>query len=118
MPRTNTKSSRSKKSSKPMRAQSTRVANEVATSAESAADPADAVLDSTTTETTKGEATRRVRPYQQRKNAPTARVTTAASISITKAQEYAFIREDLRRLLLTAGALTVVMIGLLFIIDR
>ncbi len=61
---------------------------------------------------------RRTRPYQQRKDAPTARVTTATGPSISKAQEYVFIREDLRRLLLTAGILTVVMIALLIGIGR
>ncbi len=61
---------------------------------------------------------RKTRPYQQRKTSPTARISPAASITITKEQEYAFIREDLRRLLLTAGVLTVIMIGLLFAIDR
>ncbi len=61
---------------------------------------------------------RRNRPYQQRKDAPTARVAAATGPSISKAQEYAFIREDLRRLLLTAGILIVVMIALLVGIGR
>jgi hypothetical protein len=38
--------------------------------------------------------------------------------TLTKAQEYAFIRSDLRRLLVTAGPLLLLMLGLLFVIDR
>jgi hypothetical protein len=72
----------------------------------------------TATASRRASSSRRIRPYQQRKSSPTARMSSAASITISKAQEYAFIREDLRRLLLTAGVLTVVMIGLLFVIDR
>jgi len=61
---------------------------------------------------------RRVRPYQHRKGAPTARMAVASAPAISRNQEYAFIREDLRRLLVTAGILIVVMIGLLLVIDR
>lgn len=38
--------------------------------------------------------------------------------TLTKEQEYAYIRSDLRRLLYTAGPLLILMIGLLFVIDR
>ena len=38
-------------------------------------------------------------------------------IYLTRAQEYAFIRADMRRLLLTAGGLFVLMIALLFLLD-
>lgn len=61
---------------------------------------------------------RRVRPYQHGKASPTARVSSSPVLAITRDQEYAFIREDLRRLLATAGILILVMIALLFVIDR
>jgi hypothetical protein len=61
---------------------------------------------------------RKARPYQHRKSVATARASTAATMSISREQEYTFIRQDLRRLLITAGALTAVMIALLFVIDR
>lgn len=38
--------------------------------------------------------------------------------TLTKEQEYAYIRSDLRRLLYTAGPLLLLMLGLLFVIDR
>jgi hypothetical protein len=38
-------------------------------------------------------------------------------IYLTREQEYAFIRADMRRLLLTAGGLFVLMIALLFVLD-
>lgn len=38
-------------------------------------------------------------------------------IFLTRQQEYAFIRSDIRRLIITAGALFVLMIVLLFILD-
>jgi hypothetical protein len=60
---------------------------------------------------------RKTRPHQQRRNAAVAR-TSVATYSISKEQEYVFIREDMRRLLYTAGILIVVMIGLLFVVDR
>jgi hypothetical protein len=36
---------------------------------------------------------------------------------LTRAQEYAFIKADLRRLLITAAIVTVVMLVLLFVLD-
>ncbi len=36
--------------------------------------------------------------------------------TLSKAQEYAYIRSDLRRLLVTAGPLLLLMLGLLFLI--
>jgi hypothetical protein len=39
-------------------------------------------------------------------------------LAITREQEYGFIREDLKRLLYTAGILVAVMIALLFLVDR
>lgn len=39
-------------------------------------------------------------------------------LTLTKEQEYAYIRSDLRRLLVTAGPLLLLMLGLLFVIDR
>lgn len=41
----------------------------------------------------------------------------ARPVMLTKDQEYRFIRSDLRRLLMTAGGLFVIMIVLLFIVD-
>ena len=38
--------------------------------------------------------------------------------TLPREQEYAFIREDLVRLLITSGILTVVMIALLLVVDR
>jgi len=58
--------------------------------------------------------------------AATMRTRTAASMSrrviarpvaLTKQQEYAFIRTDLRRLAITAGLLFVMMVVLLFIVE-
>lgn len=37
---------------------------------------------------------------------------------LTREQEFTFIKADMRRLLVTAGSLAVIMIALLFIIDR
>lgn len=74
------------------------------------------------TETTGNDGTRpvsrRTRPYKHRKGTPTARMAVAPASAISKDQEYAFIREDLRRLLMTAGILIVVMIALLVVIGR
>jgi hypothetical protein len=47
----------------------------------------------------------------------TAKRAIARPIVLTKEQEYRFIRADLRRLATTAGALFVVMIVLLFVVD-
>jgi hypothetical protein len=46
-----------------------------------------------------------------------ARAPVAAAV-LTREQEYGFIRSDLRRLLLTSAALTLVMILLLFVIEQ
>jgi len=62
---------------------------------------------------------RTVRPYQARaRSTGRALARQRAAIALSKAQEYAFVREDLKRLLLTSGVLVAVMIALLFIIDR
>jgi len=42
---------------------------------------------------------------------------TVRQIYLTRDQEYAFIRADMRRLLITAAGLFVLMIALLFILD-
>ena len=63
-------------------------------------------------------ASRSSRPYRHGKQAPTARIASSTTSSISKAQEFTFIRNDLRRLLVTAGILIVVMIALLIMIDR
>jgi hypothetical protein len=47
-----------------------------------------------------------------------ARTPSRSVFALSRAQEYTFIREDMRRLLLTSGVLVVVMIALLFLIDR
>jgi hypothetical protein len=59
----------------------------------------------------------RPRPTRAGRAAPVARAPAAAAV-LTREQEYGFIRSDLRRLLVTSGALTVVMLLLLFLIDR
>ncbi len=61
---------------------------------------------------------RGARPYQHGVASTVARASVSTGGVITREQEYAFIREDLRRLLITAGILIVVMIGLLLLIDR
>jgi hypothetical protein len=48
----------------------------------------------------------------ERQRRPTARP------ALTKEQEYDYIRSDLRRLIVTAGPLLLLMIGLLFVLDR
>ena len=61
--------------------------------------------------------TRTTKPYQASRKAAPARPAAVVS-SLPREQEYAFIREDLVRLLITSGILTVVMIALLFVVDR
>jgi hypothetical protein len=63
-------------------------------------------------------ARRSVRPYQAGVATSRARTPSRSVFALSRAQEYAFIREDMRRLLLTSGVLVVVMIALLFLIDR
>lgn len=48
---------------------------------------------------------------------PRARAA-ARTVVMSREQEYSFIHADLRRLLLTAGALLLLMLVLLFIIER
>jgi len=60
----------------------------------------------------------RTRPYRSGRPAAVARSVTASTFGVSREQEYAFIREDLRRLLYTAGALILVMLVLLFAIER
>jgi len=111
--------SRSKKSSKPMRAVSRAVVEPTVTApAEPDASEQDVAPETAPSTNSTRAASRKGRPYQHRKVSPTARMSAASTFSISKAQEYAFIREDLRRLLITAGILIVVMIALLFAIDR
>lgn len=63
---------------------------------------------------------RKTRPYQQRKAPATARSLSGSgqALTISRDQEYGFIRKDLQHLILIAGVLTVVMIALLFVVDR
>jgi len=44
-------------------------------------------------------------------------VINPAAPAVTREQEYAFIRADMRRLLITAGAVVVVMVALLFVVE-
>jgi hypothetical protein len=53
----------------------------------------------------------------RRSVATASKRTIARPVALTKAQEYRFIRTDLRRLLYTAAALFVLMIVLLFVFD-
>ncbi len=82
--------------------------------------PTDAAVSEASMVTSSGVATapaRTSKPYQAgRKQAAPRPVVTANVLS--REQEYAFIREDLVRLLITSGILTVVMIALLFVVDR
>ena len=52
------------------------------------------------------------RTRRRRETSPTARVVT-----LTRDQEYGFIRTDLRRLLLLSGALVIAMVVALFLIE-
>jgi len=62
---------------------------------------------------------RTTRPYQARNGArATANPDAERAKVLPRDIEYAFIRSDMRRLLFTAGSLTVIMIVLLFLIDR
>ncbi len=115
MARKTGQSSRSKKPTKSMRAVATPKAQR---SGEAPADQEVAAPVSSASPTVTRPALRQGRPYQHRKSSPTARTSRASTFTITKDQEYAFIREDLRRLLMTAGVLIVVMIALLFAIGR
>jgi hypothetical protein len=60
---------------------------------------------------------RTTKPYRAGRKATPAR-PAAVAYTLPREQEYAFIREDLVRLLITSGILTVVMIALLFVVDR
>jgi hypothetical protein len=52
-----------------------------------------------------------------RRAVATSKRTIARPVALSKAQEFRFIREDLQRLLITAAALFVIMIVLLFVVD-
>jgi hypothetical protein len=52
-----------------------------------------------------------------RRSVATSKRTIARPVVLSKVQEYRFIRADLRRLLITAGSLFVLMVALLFVID-
>jgi hypothetical protein len=52
-----------------------------------------------------------------RRTAAVTRRAIARPVALTKEQEYRFIRSDLHRLGITAGALFVLMIVLLFVVD-
>ncbi|MEJ7839343.1 MAG: hypothetical protein WKF81_11030 [Thermomicrobiales bacterium] len=57
-----------------------------------------------------------VRPAATRNRAVATRQVVAVR-KLTREQEYGFIRADLRRLLITAGSLVLVMVVLLFVIE-
>jgi hypothetical protein len=46
-----------------------------------------------------------------------ARATASGAFMLPREQEYGFIRSDLRRLLITAAVLTVMMVALLVILE-
>lgn len=120
MARKTNQTKRSKKSSKPMRAVASSGSTQgVAPEQVDEVETGDTVTSADPqAPAPKRSATRNARPYQRRATSPTARLAGVPTYSISKEQEYAFIREDLRRLLVTAGVLIVVMIALLFLIDR
>lgn len=53
----------------------------------------------------------------RRSRARTQTRPTARPVPLSRAEEYRFIRSDLRRLLITAGTLGVLMLGLLLVLD-
>lgn len=57
-----------------------------------------------------------IRPAAARNRAVPTRQVVAVR-KLTREQEYGFIRADLRRLLITAGSLALVMVVLLFVIE-
>lgn len=64
--------------------------------------------------------TRSAKPYQPRRGRPIAMVRSASAASayvLPREREYDFIRSDLRRLLMTAAALAIVMVALLVILE-
>lgn len=77
--------------------------------------------------TERGESTDRRRvagsrtttPYQHRRGrqVATVRATAKSAFALPREQEYAFIRADLRRLLITAAVLAVMMIALLVVLE-
>ncbi len=110
---------RTKKTSKQMRAVSTRAAQPAeVTNLEPSQDTLDPQPTQSDAPAAQRSAPTRTRPYQHRKASSTARLAPAATVSMSKDQEYAFIREDLRRLLITAGVLVAVMIALLLAIGQ
>ena len=58
-----------------------------------------------------------VRTTSNRNRSKTARPVVAVR-KLTREQEYTFIKADLRRLLITAGSLALVMVVLLFVIEQ
>lgn len=62
---------------------------------------------------------RPARPYQHRRGrqVATARSTVSTAYGLPREQEYGFIRADLRRLLLTAAVLAIMMVGLLLVLQ-
>ena len=58
-----------------------------------------------------------VRTSAARNKSRTSRSTTTIR-KLTREQEYTFIKADLRRLLITAGSLALVMVVLLFVIEQ
>lgn len=58
-------------------------------------------------------------PYQHRRGRQVATVKSAArnAFVLPREQEYAFIRADLRRLLITAAVLAVMMVALLVVLE-
>ena len=62
---------------------------------------------------------RGTRPFEGRPSGSrSATVRRSVPLTLSREQEYTFIREDMRRLLVTTGILLAVMLALLFVIDR
>ncbi|MGC4106500.1 MAG: hypothetical protein QM753_09140 [Thermomicrobiales bacterium] len=69
-----------------------------------------------TTETVRVPASQKSR-RDGRRNATRKPVAGPVAPTITREQEYQFIRADLRRLLITAGTVLVLMLALLFVVE-
>lgn len=75
-----------------------------------------AVVETTATPVRPGSGTGRSSIRTERRFGRASELGTK-SVAITRKQEYAYIRSDLKRLTYVASSLFVVMIGLLFILD-
>lgn len=67
----------------------------------------------------RGTTARPARPYQHRRSRSggTVRAVTTGGFTLPREAEYGFIRADLRRLLVTAALLAVMMVALLLLLE-